>query len=177
MWMRWKYNETTATRQRRQYSIGFYFRVDNHLPKFGGVFEGLPIFHILFSSSNFLTWSNEMSPILDTFLFSLTTVVLMTSQQGLTIQKYSLLTKYWMVDVLKVWNDLHISKGRQLEYSFEGKMISVCLDKNLIAWSLLWRACISTKIEDGGQFIPFYENICGSKQEMRKRWKKIICCL
>ena len=53
-----------------------------------------------------------MSAILDTFLISLT-VVLVTSQQGLTILKYSLLTKYCLVDVPKVLSDLDISKGRQ----------------------------------------------------------------
>ena len=29
--------------------------------------------------------------------------------------------------------------------------------------------CISTKIEDGGHFIPFDQNICRSKQDMKKR--------
>jgi hypothetical protein len=42
-------------------------------------------------------------------------IVLVTSQQGLTIQKYSLLTKYCLVDVLniKVSSNLDISKGIQ----------------------------------------------------------------
>jgi hypothetical protein len=28
--------------------------------------------------------------------------------------------------------------------------------------------CISAKIEDGGHFIPFDQNICRSKQDMKK---------
>ena len=53
----------------------------------------------------------------------------MTSQQGLTIQKYSLLTKCWLVDVLKVLSDLDISKGKK-EYSFEWKNIKQDMKKN-----------------------------------------------
>jgi hypothetical protein len=37
--------------------------------------------------------------------------------------------------------------------------------------------CISTKIEDGGHFIPFDQNICWSKQDMKKRLKGIIYSL
>jgi hypothetical protein len=32
--------------------------------------------------------------------------------------------------------------------------------------------CISTKIEDGGHFIPFDQNICRSKQDMKKTVKE-----
>jgi hypothetical protein len=53
-------------------------------------------------------------------------------------------------------------------------MISVCPDKN-IAWPLLWRVtCISTKNEDGGHFIPFDQNICRSKQDMKKPGKRVL---
>jgi hypothetical protein len=48
------------------------------------ILTSLPIFHILLSSWNIFTWSNEMSAILDKFLIAWT-VVLVTSQQGLTI--------------------------------------------------------------------------------------------
>jgi hypothetical protein len=63
----------------------------------------------------------------------------------------------------------------QTEYSFECKMICGCLDKN-IAWPLLWRdICISTaKIEDAGHFIPFDQNICRSKQDMKKNGKRVL---
>jgi hypothetical protein len=32
--------------------------------------------------------------------------------------------------------------------------------------------CISTKIEDGGHFIPYDQNICRSKQDNMKKWLK-----
>jgi hypothetical protein len=34
--------------------------------------------------------------------------------------------------------------------------------------------CISTKIEDGGHFIPFDQNICRSKQDMEKNDKRVL---
>jgi hypothetical protein len=34
--------------------------------------------------------------------------------------------------------------------------------------------CISTKIEDGGHFIPFDQNICRSKQDMKKPGKRVL---
>jgi hypothetical protein len=34
--------------------------------------------------------------------------------------------------------------------------------------------CISTKIEDGRHFIPFDQNICRSKQEMKKNGKRVL---
>ena len=34
--------------------------------------------------------------------------------------------------------------------------------------------CISTKIEDGGHFIPFDQNICRSKQDMEKKGKRVL---
>jgi hypothetical protein len=46
----------------------------------------------------------------------------------------------------------------QTEHSVECKMISGCD-----------MTCVSTKIEDGGHFIPFDQSICRSKQVMKKR--------
>jgi hypothetical protein len=34
--------------------------------------------------------------------------------------------------------------------------------------------CISTKIEDGGHFIPFDQNICRSKQDMEKNDIRVL---
>jgi hypothetical protein len=34
--------------------------------------------------------------------------------------------------------------------------------------------CISTRIEDGGHFVPFAQNICRRKQDMKKTGKKSI---
>ena len=34
--------------------------------------------------------------------------------------------------------------------------------------------CISTKIEDGGHFIPFDQNICRSKQDMEKNGIRVL---
>ena len=47
-------------------------------------------------------------------------------------------------------------------------MISVCLDKKILRDFCCDVTCISTKIEDGGHFIPFNQNICKSKQDMKK---------
>jgi hypothetical protein len=34
--------------------------------------------------------------------------------------------------------------------------------------------CISTKIEDGGHFIPINQNICRSKQDMENNGKRVL---
>jgi hypothetical protein len=65
------------------------------------------------------------------------------------------MTKYWLVYVLKVLSDLGISNGRQ----------SIVLSAK---W-LVVVTCVSTKIEDGGHFIPFDQTICRSKQKNGKR--------
>jgi hypothetical protein len=60
----------------------------------------------------------------------------------------------------------------QTEYSFECKIISVCLDTKILLDPCCDMTCISTKIEDGGHFIPFSQNICRScrrKQHMKKQ--------
>jgi hypothetical protein len=63
-------------------NIFFYFLIWKNFWNY--LITYLPIIHILLSSWNIFTWSDEMSAILDTILISLT-VVLVTSQQGLTI--------------------------------------------------------------------------------------------
>jgi hypothetical protein len=49
-------------------------------------------------------------------------------------------------------------------------MINGCLDKN-IETPCCDVTCISTKMEDGGHFISFDQNICRSiKQDMKKEY-------
>jgi hypothetical protein len=51
-------------------------------------------------------------------------------------------------------------------------MISCCLDK-ILRDPCCYVTCISTKIEDVGHFIPFDQNICTSKQDM-KNGKRVL---
>jgi hypothetical protein len=111
-----------------------------------------------------------MFAILGKFLIS-STVVLMTSQQGLTMHINVFIADQILIGrCFKGFEWSWYFEG-QTEYSFECKMISGCLDKN-IAWPLLWRDMHIYKIEDGGHFIPFDQNICRSKQEMKKTVKE-----
>ena len=74
-----------------------------------------------------------MSAILDTFLISLT-IVLVTLQQGLVF----------------------VADQKLIGRCFKGFK---CCDVT----------CISTKNEDGGHLIPFDQNICRNKQDIKLR--------